>query len=474
MGIKITKKDIMWSYASYILQTSAGILLLPLILRLLPSEELAIWYVFLSITALVNLLDFGLQPTIMRNVSYVYSGARNLCKEGIVEQKESLDIDYSLLKTLISSVKKIYFAIATIIALVLFTVGTRYLEGITIDLVNQADILNAWNIYILSVVFNFYFYYYTPLLTGQGRIAQSNQTIVLSKISFLLFSVIGLSSGYGLAGVAFGNLVGSIVNRVSSYYFFYDKETKMALKTVKKKDYDIFSILWTNAYKLGLVSLGSFLITKGNTLVAARYLTLETVANYGLTLQIANLLVVFSSILFRTYMPLFNQNRMIGNSNEITNQFSKSITIMTYTYLAGAIGVLLFGNRFLIILGSNILLLPTNQTSFLLIILFLEMNHTNFATLITTKNIVPFVKPAIFSGFLILGLSLISVVFLNLGLWGLLIAQGLVQGSYNNWKWPKEVLKDLDVNIAEFFAKGNKEISEMLTKSLGKKLRKYN
>lgn len=466
MRIKITKKDIIWSYASYILQTSAGILLLPLILRMLPPEELAIWYVFLSITALVNLLDFGLQPTIMRNVSYVYSGARSLSREGIIEQKESLDIDYSLLKTLISSVKKLYFGIATIIALILFTVGTGYLEGITIDLANQSDILFAWRIYILSVVLNFYFYYYTPLLTGQGRIAQSNQTIVLSKISFLLFSVVGLYFGYGLAGVAFGNLVGSIVNRVSSYYFFYDKETKMFLKDVEKKDYDIFSILWTNAYKLGLVSVGSFLITKGNTLIAAKYLTLDTVASYGLTLQMVNLLVVFSSILFRTYMPLFNQSRMLGNSSELVGKFSKSIILMTYTYMLGAFVILLLGNKVLMFLGSNTLLLSTSQTLFILIILFLEMNHSNCATLITTKNIVPFVKPSLISGVCILLLALFNVTYLNMGLWGLLVAQGLVQVSYNNWKWPKEILRDLDVSGLNLIIRGNKEFSKML---LGRK-----
>ena len=78
MGIQITRRDIIWSYASYILQTGAGLLILPIILNKLPSNELAVWYIFLSITALVNLLDFGLQPTIMRNVSYIYSGARHI------------------------------------------------------------------------------------------------------------------------------------------------------------------------------------------------------------------------------------------------------------------------------------------------------------------------------------------------------------------------------------------------------------
>lgn len=41
----------------------AGILLLPVILKLLPADILGVWYIFLTISSLVQMIDFGFQPT---------------------------------------------------------------------------------------------------------------------------------------------------------------------------------------------------------------------------------------------------------------------------------------------------------------------------------------------------------------------------------------------------------------------------
>jgi len=454
MKIQITKKDIIWSYASYILQTGSGAFLLPLILNKLSSEELAIWYVFLAITALVTLLDFGLQPTIMRNISYIFSGARELSKEGVVIQKVETDIDYGLLKSMIKTTKRLYMIIAFIVALIMLSAGSTYIRGITESLYNQNEIIVAWYIYILSIALNFYFYYYTPLLTGRGKIAESNQTIAISKIAFLFSSVVGLSLGYGLIAVAVGNLIGSFINRVTSYYYFYDKEIKNNLKSINSKEVNLLPILWTNSYKLGLVSIGSFLITQGNTLIASKYLDLEIVAMYGLSLQLIILLAVTSSIFFMTYIPRFSNNRMIDNNEGILNDYSQSLFIMNFIYLIGSIIILLFSNRILSLVGSNTSLLPNSQVFVLLVIIYLETNHSNCGTLITTKNVVPFVKPALISGIGILVLSLLSVTYLNLGLWGMIASQGLVQLAYNNWKWPHEISKDLGMSYPKIIKLG--------------------
>jgi O-antigen/teichoic acid export membrane protein len=449
MGIKITKRDVIWSYASYILQTGAGFFLLPIILNRLPSDELAIWYVFLSITALVNLLDFGLRPTIMRNVSYIFSGARSLKKQGIVIQNEVMPIDYSLLKTLIKAIKKIYIMISFLIAVIMYSFGSVYIKSITNHLLNQDQIIIAWYIYILSIVFNFYFYYYTPLLTGRGKIAESNQTIVISKLTYIVVSAIGLMSGYGLVAVSIGNLLGSLVNRATSFYHFYDKSIREKLKNTNAKEINLLPILWSNAYKIGLVSMGAFLITKGNTLIASKYLDLEVVAQYGLTLQVTMILSTVSSIFFRTHLPKFNNYRMIDNLEGVKRDYSKSIFAMNFIYIFGASIILILGNTILNFVGSNTNLLSNAYTALILVIIYLETNHSNCATLITTKNEVPFVKSSLLSGVGVLIFGLMAVRYFKLGILGLLLAQGIVQLAYNNWKWPKEVLVDMHTNYFE-------------------------
>lgn len=292
---------------------------------------------------------------------------------------------------------------------------------------------------------------------GRGKIAESNQTIVMSKLSYILIAALGLINGYGLVAVSVGNLLGSLVNRATSFYFFYDKNTRENLKNAEANDANLLPVLWSNAYKLGLVSIGAFLITKGNTLIASKYLDLETVAQYGLTLQIIMILSTVASIFFRTHLPKFNNYRMLGNIDEVKKDYAKSVIVMNLVYLVGVIVILSFGNSILDAVGSKTMLLPNAYVALILLVIYLESNHSNSSTLITTKNEVPFVSSALLSGLGVLLLGLISVKYLSMGILGLILSQGLVQLSYNNWKWPKEILRDLDTTYFEIIKIGLRE-----------------
>lgn len=464
MEIKINNKDVIWSYFSQIFQFGAGLFLLPVILRKLPSEHLAIWYVFLSITSLVNLLDFGFQQTIMRNVSYIFSGAQKLLKFGIHGDDSSEEVNYELLLSLIKSAKKIYRTIAIIAFILLITFGTWYIYDITTELAAQQDILIAWVIYVFSAVLNFYFYYYTPLLLGRGQIKESNKTIVFSKLFYIGFSFIGLSLNYGLIAVSIGNLLGSFVNRVLSYNYFYDVDLKIKFENITdfSNDKNIFNIIWANSYRLGLVSLGGFLILRSNTLLTSKFLDLKIVAQYGLSLQLLNILARSSNVLFNTFLPKFNQLRVKNKINKLKKFFGTSLLVGWGTYGLGVSIIFIFGNDILNLIGSETSLLPQNYILFLSLILFLEFNHSISATFITTENKVPFVRASLFSGLGIVISSFIILKYTNLGVMGILIVQFIIQLSYNNWKWPSKVLKDLETNYYELFVLGANYISSKL------------
>lgn len=457
--INITKKDIIWSYGSQIFQMASGIFILPIILRKLPSEELAVWYIFLSITALVNLLDFGLQPTIMRNVSYLFSGAKILLEEGISNEKHDAIPDYGLIKNLINTIKKLYLKIGIFVTLLLGILGTKYIWSIVGDLNNYKQIMAAWFIYIISASFNFYFYYYTPLLLGRGLIKESHKTIVFSKLLGISLSIIGLLLGYGLVAVSISNLLSSLMNRVLSHRYFYDDKLKEKLKNTDENfSINMKKILRKNSFKLGLVSIGAFCITKANTLIASKFISLDLVASYGLTLQIIGLLSTSSSVYFRTIMPKFNMYQLNEDYNGMKRELSIGILISWIVFIVGAATIILFGNSILTLLKSKTLLLDKSLLLTLLLILFLENNHSNFATFITTKNTVPFVIPSIFSGIGIVVFSLILVGHFNLKIAGLFLSQGLVQLMYNNWKWPIDVMKELKISIKDIIIIGMKGI----------------
>lgn len=456
--MKITNKDIIWSYLSQIFQIGASIFILPILLKKLSSDEVGIWYIFMSFSAMINLLDFGLSPTFSRNISYIFSGAKNLSAEGI-ELEISKEVDYFLLKNTINSVKKIYMYISLTIMIIFGTGGSLYIKTLIQGNKNLDFniIMFAWYIYIFSLAFNFYYYYFTPMLLGRGLIKESHKTIVFTKIGYLCIAYFLIQFNYGLLGIAIANLVSSFINRISSYKYFYDEKIKKnmeKIKSDKKEEKRITKIILKNSSKLGTVSIGAFLINKSSILIVSKYVDLKTIANYGITLQVISLLATVSSVLFNTYLPIINYLRIQKKKIKIKEIFSKAIFINYIIYLIGSLFLFSFGNKILEILKSNTLLLDNKYLILLLIIYFLEMNHSIAATLITTKNTVPFLKPALISGVIIVILMLLSLNFTNLGLYGVILSQGLVQLAYNNWKWPMEVSKDLSINYLEILKSG--------------------
>jgi O-antigen/teichoic acid export membrane protein len=462
--IKITKKDLSWSYLAEILQFGSNLFILPLILRSLESKELAIWFIYLAISRLVSLFDFGFQGNIMRNITYIYSGARELKKTGIIEVVSDNQIDYNLLKSIIRAVKSIYFIIAGLTFIFLIFGGSYYINDITNGIVLDKKIIYSWLIMVLSITLNIYYLYYTAFLIGRGLVKENKKASIYSNVVYLFISILLLSLGYGLVGISFAFLTQSLTLRLFSYKYFYDSALIYSLKnaTYSLNKKEAFSVLWSNSWKMGVVSLGAFLILQANTLILPKYESLLVVAQYGLTLQIINFLYRISLIHFNTIYPQLTSNRINSNRNEIIKLLGTSYTIFSCTFLVGAIGLLFFGNTILVMIGSNTYLFSFNMLAVMLLMFLLEANHSIAAIIITSKNEVPFYFSSLITGIAIVTFSLILFQYTHIGIWAIVVSQFLVQLSYNNWRWPIFVLKDFNTSYLELFTAGYKSIKKQI------------
>lgn len=98
--MKINKSDIIWNYIATFLKVGAAGIILPFVLNKLDSETVGIWTVFMTITTLSGLLDLGFNPSFTRNVTYVFSGVKDIKVNGFESQNvtDDTNIDYGLLK----------------------------------------------------------------------------------------------------------------------------------------------------------------------------------------------------------------------------------------------------------------------------------------------------------------------------------------------------------------------------------------
>lgn len=463
--ISITKSDVIWGYLAQFFNIGANIIILPVILNLLSSELLGIWYVFLTIGSFVTLLDFGFQPTFTRNVSFAFSGATSLQKEGIDLSQTILDRpNFVLLNNLIITMKRFYGVMSFIMFLFLISLGTFYIIYLSKNLNERSEIIIAWLIYIIATCLSFYYYYFNSLLQGRGLIKENNVLIIISKFVYIIFSVVGLTLGYGIISVSLATCLSIIVNRCFANYFFYkgDIKKKLGEDEVQTNKKSLFNIIWHNASKVGLANLAIFFTTKGNIFFVSYFLSLNVVASYGLTIQVVSLIAGISQLYFHTYIPLLSKKRIENNKNDLSKIFGEGLFIMIVSYCLMGILVVLLGNKILLMISSNTLLLPPLPLLLLLIIYLLDTNHSISLILLVTKNQVPYFVAAIISG---IGIGIISpflMGFLNWGVYGAIFAVGLVQILYHNWKWPVEVSKDLGISYFKFLRIGLKSIVNKL------------
>ena len=455
-AITTTKKDIIWNYIAIFFNMGTGVIVLPLILHFLSAEEIGLNYLMLTISSMVALIDFGFSPQIGRNITYALSGAKRVEKEGLHDEVNA-DPNYRLLSTVIEAAKFIYRRLSIVVLVLMLTLGTYYIHHVTHGFQDVNNSLLIWIVFCISNYFNIYFIYYRSLLTGSGKIYESSVSIILSKLTYIITCGVLVFCGFGLISVVVANMLAPLVLFAYSHIKFYTPQMKAQLPSDIKKDEinEAISGIWYNAKKLGINSLGSFAILKLNLFLVGLFLPLSVVGSFGILTQVVPTLSGVATALFYSYQPQIASLQVVHDNKEIIKKLSITVVVFWLIMIVGGSALVIMLPWILQIIGSNAEVPPMLISVLYLIVMTLEGNHTIFSTTIVTANKVPFVAAGLLSGALIAILMYLSLRFTTLGLLGVVLAQGLVQLAYNNWKWPKYVLDDLRVNALTFVQQGN-------------------
>lgn len=471
MEINVSKKDMLWSYVAQFFNVGAGFITLPLILHMLTTEEIAMNYLMLTVGSLVSLIDFGFAPQFGRNVTYVFSGAQHLEKEGLSADVDGM-INYHLLKALILVAKRVYLYMSLIVLVLMLSLGTWYIWNVTNGFTNVDNSFYIWCVYSISTFFNIYFFYYSSLLTGRGQIKESKKAIMAQKIVYIVLCYVLLLSGCGLISVCIANLVAPFFERWLCYRYFYDEKIKRKLEkecVTNKEMKSVFEIIWYNAKKLGINFIGAYAILKASMFIAGLYLSSALIASYGLMTQLTNILVGVSTTFFISYMPKITSHRVSQEKTELIKSFAWAMNVYYLIFVIGAIVLTGIGPLLLDMIGSKAVLPSSSILAFFLFVTLLENNHSLYCTLITTGNKIPFVKTGLISGAVICVLDIIVLQFTTLDLLGIILVQGLVQLACNNWYWPRWVCRDLNISFCKLVNIGFQQSFEKITNALFRK-----
>jgi len=451
--IQIGRNDLFWNYGATFLKIASSVILLPLILVKLSTELVGIWTIFMTVTAFSTLIDFGFGPSFTRNVAYVFSGVKKLQNTGFeIVNSEFVTIDFGLLKSLINSMKWLYKRLASVLFIFLISIGTYYIYILTKNYTgSKSDIYISWFILCIINTYNVYTLYYDALLQGKGLIKRSKQIIILGNITYLSLAFILLQSGFGLISIVSAQASSVIVIRWLSYRAFFSEEIKNKLQNISpwnKKE--VLKAIYPNAIKIGLTSIGGFLVNRSAMIIGSLYLSLSEIASYGISIQIIGVIYGIAGIYTSTYQPRIVFLRIKNNIPEIKKLYIKGQLVLISTYLLSGLVLITLGNDILTLLGSKTLFINKLLLFIIIIINFLENNHSMAGSILLTRNEVPFFKASLTFGFLTVLLLIFFLNYTKMGLWSLILAPGISQGIYQNWKWPLEVVKELKISLNDY------------------------
>jgi O-antigen/teichoic acid export membrane protein len=452
--ILIGRKDIIWNYAATFLKIASSALLLPFILRMMPSETVGIWSVFMTVSAFAGLLDFGFNPSFTRNITYIFSGVRTLkVKSFEPVSKNNQIVDYDLLKGVIGAMRWFYFRMAIILLLLLSTMGTYYiyllLKNYTGD---HREVYFAWSFLCATATYNLFTQYYDSLLQGKGLVKESKQIIIIGQSIYLIIASLLIISGCSLVAIVSAQALSVITIRRLSNYVFFNRDIKLRLKNaVSRSKTEILKVIYPNAIKIGLTSLGGFMVQKSAIVIGSMYLSLKEIASYGITLQLITVIAGFAGIYTLTYQPKIAELRVEQNNLAIKEIYLKGEIVLIFTYLALGFALIIFGKWAFKFIESRTLLLPQLLLFASIVVSFLESNHSLAGTILLSKNEVPFFKASLCSGGATIILMMLLFQYTNLNLWSMIAAPGIVQGVYQNWKWPSVVFAELKIDREDIF-----------------------
>ena len=440
----IGKREIAWSYAGTAFMIGAGVILLPFILNKMPQETVGIWNIFQTITALVLLLDFGFRPTFARNISYIFSGVKTLQRDGVAHTTSDAEVDYRLLKGTLVAMRRFYRWMALAVFGLLATAGTAYFYYILLKYSgNRTDAMIAWVLLIAINCYNLYTLYYDALLIGKGYVKQSQQINIFGQAVYVGLAIGLIYAGFGLTAIVGSQLISTVIRRILTYRVFFTPELKNKLADVEAQEpKEILNAITPNAVKIGLTQAGGFLVNKSAVLIGSAFLTLEEVACYGITLQVMDILARCATVFYQSYLPKLAQCRTENDLAGLKRYYLLCTASLLTVYIVGGIAWIFLGNWALDLIHSQTHFLPTAMLAVMLFISLLEHNHAQSAGFIMADNRIPFFIPSLLSGAATVILLWIFLSPMQMGVWGLILAPGVAQLAYQNWKWPSVVIKE--------------------------------
>jgi len=440
---KIFNSSTLMSWFSFSSKILNILLVLPLILSKFNENELAVYFLFITIIATSNIIDFGFKSTFVRVFSFASAGLDSIDKIKATSKKvTNKAVNWDLTERIFSAMKKIYLLISFVLLLILSTTGTLL---VTKSIHLNEDVNSLWMAWIFVLVtsaIGFYGKIYVCYLEGFNKVALIRKVegyfafiTVFSKLLVLYFyptilALIIVEKTWLIINLARNFYLSKRINdnKISGF-----KSRGMDFSFLKK----LFNLAWKNGVS-GILSIG---LTNFTGIIYAQIGGTASVNSYLLSLRVLTLLRDFSKAPFYSKIPLLAKLRAENNLQDLIKVSKKNMTLSNGTFLLGAIVIGAVSNKILAMIGSNAQFVSYDLWILLSIAFFVHRYGAMHLQLyLTTNHIISHIVDSI-SGLIFVIVSLL--LFQELQLYAFPIAMLVSYLGCHTWVSVKYSLRSL-------------------------------
>ena len=356
------------SWGSLSVQLIGVIVILPLVLRSLPVEEVSLWLLFSSITIVINLADFGFRPTLIRMIAYSHAGDSQVLHGKLIGQPSG---GYSL-TDVVCAMRCIYNRLFYITLAISSIVGTAFIISPVAHLSNPLVGWGAWAIVSITGSVALRGGMYSAFLHGSNNVALCQRWELICTVPAILASVGVLIAGGGVLELVLASQLGTLLKVFASRKLAFNISPTSLWCSTARVNHEVMRSTWSAAWRSGIGIFITSATLQGTGIAYAQFAPAEKAASYLLALKMLQILSNFSNVPFYSQIPYFSK---LYAQDKIELLISRSIHAMfksNWIYFLGIVGVAVFGDDILIFWESNISLLSNDYFLLMSIAFLLE------------------------------------------------------------------------------------------------------
>lgn len=449
--VRIWNTAVFWTWMFNGLRFAAGLLLIPLLWRMLSKPDLGIYSLFFQFTGFLLTFDQVFAVTISRFVGYAMRGVTEIQSVGIATiDNERAEPNTVLLGRLLGVTKHLYHLLSLAIFILLGVFGTLLLLPAFQKASDPKIAYAAWGITVASACIELYTGYWLAFMRGL------NKVLLSARLSTFVYGLklvvaIGLLAGkFGLLAVPIASLVAGFAQRMLARGFLR-ANLPTGVEMDSSENRNLMRSVWPNAWRLGAILLSINVMIVGFGLIIERKWGVAEVAPYHFSHQLLySVCIGMASVWTLVKWPIICQYRASNNFGDLRRLVWSRLWLQMVTYVGLAIFFILFGPPLLKWIAPDKQLLPPVWLGLLAVYGFFEMNYTFWTTLISTENRIPSVWAAVITNAATLALAAGLAQFTNLG-WGAFVIAPLLCGLvFNYWFWPRIGAEGIEARWPQF------------------------